>query len=146
MKYFLCAILFSFSLAAVSEDHDHDHEVSEQVGPDKGITAADEHEGIKLSSEAEKNFEIKKIKVSDRKAVEIPKSAVVTAGTEVNLYRVREGFFKRVDFDVIRKNSASLIVKSADLKAGDEVVTAGVQFVRFAELAAFGGEIEGHSH
>lgn len=134
------------------EEAGHKHEGEEgeeessQVGPDKGILEASEKQGIKLSPEAEKNFEISKSKVVNASSIELPKSAIVTAGTEINLFRLRNGFYKRVDFNLISKTANSIIVKSTELAAGDEIVTAGMNFIRLAELAAFGGAAEGHSH
>lgn len=134
------------------EEAGHKHEGEEgeeessQVGPDKGILEANEKEGIKLSPEAEKNFDISKSKVTNASSIELPKSAIVTAGTEINLFRLRKGFYKRVDFNLISKGANSIVVKSTELVAGDEIVTAGMNFIRLAELAAFGGAAEGHSH
>lgn len=134
------------------EEAGHKHEGEEgeeessQVGADKGILEANEKDGIKLSPEAEKNFEILKSKVINASSIELPKSAIVTAGTEINLFRLRNGFYKRVDFSLISKSTNSIVVKSAELAAGDEIVTAGMNFIRLAELAAFGGAAEGHSH
>ena len=134
------------------EEAGHKHEGEEgeeessQFGPDKGILEASEKQGIKLSPEAEKNFEISKSKVINASSIELPKSAIVTAGTEINLFRLRNGFYKRVDFNLISKGANSIVVKSTDLIAGDEIVTAGMNFIRLAELAAFGGAAEGHSH
>lgn len=128
------------------EGEEGHEEESTQVGPDKGVLEASESQGIKLSPEAEKNFDIAKSKVTNASYVQLPKSAIVTAGTEINLFRLRNGFYKRVDFNLISKNGNSILVKSTDLAAGDEVVTSGMNFIRLAEIAAFGGAAEGHSH
>ena len=128
-------------------DHDEhgEHEEGAQVGPNKGILEASESEGIKLSPEAEKNFELSRIKVSGN-TVEIPKIAVVTAVAEVNVFRYRNGFYKRIDFAQVGRSSASVTIQSKDLKPGDEIVIQGLGFLRLAEIAAFGGAPEGHSH
>jgi hypothetical protein len=128
------------------EGDEHGHEENNQVGPGKGIVSASEEDGIQISPEAEKNFEIKKIKVPIQAQFEIPKAAVVTAGTEVNLYRFREGRYKRVDFDFVSKADKKVVVKSKELKSGDEIVVQGMGLLRIAEIAAFGGAPEGHSH
>lgn len=135
------------------EDHkhaeggdDHGEEENSQVGPDKGIIAASESEGIKLSQEAEKNFEIQRVKIGQSGQIEIPKTAIVTAGEEVNLFRYRNGFYKRVDFQQIGKNGSKIKVRSKDLKNGDEIALTGLGFLRLAEVSAFGGAAEGHSH
>lgn len=124
--------------------HNHEEEVS-FVGPDKGVLEAKEDQGIKLSTEAEKNFEISKVKISNG-LLEIPKRALVTAGTEINVYRFRGGFYKRVDCEVVKQNAELITIKSSDLKIGDEIVTRGVGFIRLAELMTFDDAPEGHSH
>lgn len=150
---------------AEPEDHDEDHggegeshdshegenaghgeeEENSQAGPDKGILAASADEGIKLSPEAEKHFEVRKMKVTAL-PVEVPRAAVVTAGIEVNLFRFRDGFYKRVDFVLIRRTAKTVVLRSSDLKIGDEIALTGLGFLRTAESAAFGGAPEGHSH
>lgn len=134
------------------KEHDHEHghghseEGNDQVGPGKGIVSASEKEGIRISPEAEKNFEIKRIRVVSPSQLEIPKSAIVTAGTETNLFRYRNGHYKRIDFVFIKKSSQQILVSSKDLRSDDEIVVHGIGLLRIAEIAAFGGAPEGHSH
>jgi hypothetical protein len=128
------------------DEHAHGEEENPQVGPNKGILAASEDQGIKLSPEAEKNFEIQKFKITAASSFEIPKDAVVTAGLEVNLYRYRAGFYKRIDFDQLSRSGNKISIRSKDLKSGDEIAITGLGFLRIAEIAAFGGAPEGHSH
>lgn len=128
------------------EGDGHGHEENENIGPGKGIVSASEKVGIQISPEAEKNFEIQKVNVTNPNQLELPKSAIVTAGIEVNLYRFREGHYKRVDFEFISKSDKTVVVKSQDLKSGDQIVVRGMGLLRIAEIAAFGGAPEGHSH
>ena len=134
------------------ESHEHgksdehgEHEESAQVGPDKGILEASESEGFKLSPEAEKNFGLSRVKVSSE-SIELPKSAIVTAVAEVNVFRYRKGFYKRVDFSEVNRSQDKVRIRSKDIKPGDEIVVHGLGFLRIAEIAAFGGAPEGHSH
>lgn len=126
------------------EDEGHEEENS-QIGSNKGILEAHKEKGFRLSPEAEKNFELEKVKVSSDQ-LEIPSQAVVTAGVEVNLYRLREGFYSRIDFTEVRKSANNLVIKSKDLKPGDEIVVKGLGFLRMTEIAAFDGAPAGHSH
>lgn len=128
------------------DEHAQNEEENPQVGPNKGILAASEDEGIKLSPEAEKNFEIQKLKVSNPTSIEIPKDSLVTAGVEVNLYRYRAGFYKRIDFEQLSRSKNKISIRSRDLQSGDEIAITGLGFLRIAEIAAFGGAPEGHSH
>lgn len=131
-----------------ADDHkteEHGVSANDQVGIGKGIVEANEVSGFKLSPEAEKNFEIKKINVSSQ-VVEIPNGAIVTAVNEINIFRYRSGFYRRIDFDFVSKGRGKTQIKSKDLKVGDEIIISGLGFLRLAEIAAFGGAPEGHSH
>jgi len=127
------------------EHKDHAEE-NTQVGPDKGITEASEKDGIKISQAAERNFDIERIKVHSSGPILISKKAIVTSGDEVNLYRFRNGYYKRIDFSIANKVGDQISVTSKELKAGDEIVIRGMGYLRVAEIAAFGGAPEGHSH
>lgn len=134
---------------AEEKEHAHNEEAAEEnqnVGPDRGITAADEHEGIKLSAEATKNFDLKTIELSGAAPWEIPSSALLTSGEEINIYRVRSGFYKRIDFNLLSKTATHMKVTSKELMKGDAIVIHGIGFLRTAEITAFGGAPEGHSH
>lgn len=135
---------------AVGEDHEkegrEESESNPQVGEGKGIIAASEKFGFKLSPQAEKNFEIKKIKISNSKSVQIPKSAIVTSGAEVNVYRFRDGYYKRIDFARVGQSGNTIMIQSSELNSSDELVISGTSFLRTAELTAFDGAPTGHSH
>lgn len=126
--------------------HHDEEEGGGSVGPEKGITEANEKTGIKLSPEAVKNFDLKTIALKGNGPWTLAWAAKLEALEEVNLYRKRDGAFKRIDFTITKKTGDQMTITSKDLKAGDEVVTNGVGFLRIAELAAFGGAPEGHSH
>lgn len=147
------AVSFASKAAETHEEH-HDHHESEEVheenanvGAGKGITEYNDEAGFKLSPEAEKNFSLKFLALDKKGPWSVPSSAVLYAGEEINIYRVRSGFFKRVDFVAISKKSkGSQIIQSAELRAGDQIVIEGVGFLRAAEIVATGGAPEGHSH
>ena len=130
------------------EGHQHgeEEEGGGNVGPEKGIIEANERNGFKLSVEALKNFELKLKKLSGDGPWALPNAAIVHSGEERNIYRLRAGFFKRIDFETIRKSELERVVDSDDMREGDEIVVDGLGFLRIAELAAFGGVAHGHSH
>lgn len=133
------------------EAHDHEHEEEHEeenasIGPDKGIVESDEEKGFKLSSEAIKNFGLSYQKLSSVGPWTVPRSAILFSGEEINIYRMRNGYFKRIDFTEIAKDSSSLKIRSDELKEGDEVVTKGIGFLRAAEIVASGDAPEGHHH
>lgn len=116
-----------------------------QVGPTKGILEAEKGKGFKLSPEAEKKFEIQKIKVGAG-LILVPKNAIVTSGEEINIFRLRGGFYSRIDFIEVSRSASSITIKSKDLMVGDEIVIKGIGFLRMTEIAAFDGAPAGHSH
>lgn len=130
---------------AHGEEGEHE-EGGSAVGPEKGITEANEKDGFKLSPEALKNFGIKTVSAQPGVALTLPRRAIFFGLKERNLFRVRNGFFKRIDFATVSKSKTEYTVKSSDLQPGDQVVIEGVGFLRIAELAATGGVGEGHSH
>mgnify|MGYP003393911843 CR=1 FL=1 len=127
------------------EEHE-DHDENARVGPGKGILEASEADGIKLSPEAEKNFGIARQKITSLASIGISKTTVVTAVAEVNVFRYRNGFYKRIDFEEVSRSQDKIAIRSKDLKMGDEIVIDGLGYLRIAEIAAFGGAPEGHSH
>ena len=133
-----------------SDGHDHgegeEEEGGSSVGPEKGITEFSERNGFKLSAEALKNFDLKYLKLNGDGPWALPKAALVHSGEETNLFRKRNGFFKRIDFQTTKNAGNQLTVDSDDLREGDEVVVVGLGFLRIAELAATGGVAHGHSH
>jgi hypothetical protein len=153
----ILATAVSFSAEHEKAGHEHDEkaeggeahaeeEANPGVGPEKGILSADEHEGFKLSPEAIKSFELQHQKLNGPSPWKLPRTALLLAGEERNIYRVREGNYKRIDFKVLKDAPDSMTIESSDLKTGDEVVIKGLGFLRIAELSAFGGAPEGHSH
>lgn len=126
--------------------HGEHEEESSSVGPDKGITTYSEADGFKLSPEAIKNFELQTLKVRNVEPWNIPNSSVLYSGEEINIYRMRNGFFKRIDFSIVSKGATEMKIRTPELKPGDEIVIQGVAFLRTAEIVATGGAPEGHSH
>lgn len=133
--------VLALAFAVSGRAHEHEEENS-AVGPDKGITAYEEDKGFKLSPEAEKTFEITTSAFSGG-SISLPKSAVFRGLEVTNLFRVRDGFYRRIDFKTLSKTADRIVVSSPDLASGDRVVLTGVGFLRIVELQA-GGGIEDH--
>jgi len=125
---------------------DQHEEENTKIGTDKGILKADKNLGFILSPEAIKNFGIKTIKVTGSSMGKVPFNARVLSKEEVNLFRMRNGFIKRIDFVKLSTVGDFMRIQSSELANGDELITDGVGFVRIAEITAFGGAAEGHSH
>lgn len=158
MKLFFILTIFFFSFffkPAFSNDHapHHDHEEDSDkdkdeheneeeaaggVGPNNAVTAADEHDGIKLSPKTIKLIELK-TELYDGQT--IPKSALVFYQDKIGVYRLRDGWFKLVPVTF----NSQLLPQSKDLRSDDQIVTQAMGLLRVAELDAFSGEV-GHSH
>jgi hypothetical protein len=121
--------------SAGHDDHDDHDDHKEENKPD----------GFKLNAVSMKTFELKFVKYIPQKTI-VSKNAVYKGLNEVNLYRVRAGVFKRIDFNILSKNNDSYLVSSPDLSPGDEIVVHGIGFLRIAEIAASGGLSDSHSH
>lgn len=120
------------------EEHGGEHGESEEeaslggVGIGNAVTAADEHDGVKLSPKA---METMGIKTSPYEGCPVPDAALVFYQDKVGVYRLRDGWIKLIEIPHA----------GDDLNPGDQVVTQGAGLVRAAELDAFSGEV-GHSH
>jgi hypothetical protein len=160
MKYlitFVITLMLSLAGVAILRAEDHgDHEKKHahgekdehggSVGPDKGILEASVDGAIRISPEALRNFELKTIRLAGSGPWTLPPSAKLQSLEEENVYRLRNGFYKRVEFVVSKRTASEMTIGADNLKAGDEVVISGIGFLRIAEIAAFGGAPEGHSH
>lgn len=147
-------ILFSFVVFAfvgqvnASEKHDEHKEDHKEGHKDDHKDEHDEEaklDGFKMTPASIKTFELKFVKYLGVKTL-VTKDAIYKGLDEVNLYRVRDGLFKRIDFKILSKEKNSYFISSPNLKVGDEIVTSGVGFLRMAEIAASGGLESSHSH
>ncbi len=131
-----------------SEKHDHDeHEESEEeslggVGKNNAVTAADEHDGIRLSPKAIQTLGIKTAPFSKGT---IPASALVRYQDNIGVYRLRDDWFKLLPVTIKSQQGDSLVIVAEELKRDDQVVVVGTGLMRAAELDAFSGEAS-HSH
>ena len=139
----LCLI----SLNVIGEDHEHkdahkdehadDHRSEHNDGPHEN--------GFTLNGAATKNFNLQFVDYVSPATV-ISSNAILKSLSEINVYRFREGFYKRIDFKTLEKNRETLKITSSELATGDKIVVSGVGFLRIAEIAASGGISDSHSH
>lgn len=169
LKIILCSFLIILSTSIFgSEGHDNGHkdehknehaaeknkEVHADHDADHGGKHGDKHDehgkesnenGFKLNDSAIKTFEIKIVKIASPQ-IKISKDAIYKGLNEVNVYRFRDGLFKRIDFKTLSQDKGDYLISSSDLKSGDGVVINGIGFLRMAEIAASGGLSDSHSH
>lgn len=154
---FFSLCLLSISVVAEDDDgHGHEKEHKGEYKEDHKedpIEAHDDHDdhsgpasdGFKLSTTAIKNFELT---YTDYKVngTTISSKAIFRSLSEVNIYRMRSGLYKRIDFKTLEKNKDTWKVSSPDLISGDKIVVSGIGFLRIAEIAASGGLSDSHTH
>lgn len=139
MKKICLGILMSLMvLPSLATAHDHEAAESAAVGPDKGILEADPVSGFRLSPEALRHFEIKTQRLVGTGPWTVPIAARLLSGEEISAYRLRDGHFRRIATQTVRRLNDDWLIRSVDLRAGDAVVISGVAFLRLAELSAFG--------
>lgn len=128
------------------KDHDEEEEeeASSSVGLDKGIIAKSEN-GIQLAPDAMSTFDLRTIDFTGS-PFRLLKSAIVDIKDEKSVFRLRDGWYKRVHFKTVRSDSDNVFIESSSLKAGDKIVIQSTGFLRMAEVAAEGGAAHGHSH
>lgn len=135
-----------------AENGDHEHEKAEgheeeggsAVGPDKGILEKGEN-GFRLSPEAIESFELKMQNFS-KNTLDLPRTSLVEIKDDKFVYRIRDGWIKKVSVKVIKKNKETAILELSQFKIGDQIIISGTGFVRVSELVAEEGVSHGHSH
>lgn len=173
LKIIICSflILISASIFAIEghrnshkDDHKGDHkdehtagkttEAHVEHGDEHGDERGEKHEehdkvskedGFKLNVAAMKTFEIKTVKIASQQT-KVSRNAIYKGLNEVNIYRFRDGLFKRIDFKTLSQDKNDYLVSSPDLKIGDGIVVNGIGFLRMAEISASGGLSDSHSH
>ncbi len=122
--------------------HDDEEESTGGVGPNNAVTAADEHDGIKLSEKAIQTIGLKtEIWNGDSASGQ----TIVYHQDKTSVYRLKDGWYKLVPVTIISKADNLVHITATELVSGDLIATSGVALLRVAELDAFSGEVE-HSH
>ncbi|AUN98422.1 hypothetical protein DOM21_09060 [Bacteriovorax stolpii] len=124
-------------------EHKDEHKDEHGHGDEHGEGTSEN--GFKLNEKSTKKFGIQTVTLKAG-VVEVPREAIFKGLNEVNVYRFRDGFYKRIDFKTLENNKDVLKISSSDLKSGDQIVIQGVGFLRIAEIAASGGISDSHSH
>ncbi len=127
------------------DDHGEEKESSSSVGPEKGITAKGEN-GFKLSTEAIKTMEIQLKSVGSSSLLSIDKNTLVLVKDEKSVFRMREGWIKRVPVKILNKSNGIYSITSEAIQTGDQIVVHGTGYLRIAEVFAAEGASHGHSH
>jgi hypothetical protein len=135
MKSWLGILLLGVSLNAFGHGGG---EAEIEIGPTKGVTEVAKDKSFKLSPEAIKRLEITWAPINET-AIRIPKTAIVNALSESNVFRFRDGWFKSVPFKVLSKGE-QVTIQSPEIQKGDQIVRTGVGYLRM--IASQLGEAE----
>ncbi len=122
----------------------HDEEGGAGVGPDKGVLEKGPL-GIKLAPEAVKTIGAKLIPVAGP-TTSVPENAVVRIKATKSVFRVRDGWYKRIPVEVLGGQKGSVTVRSEELKSTDQIVSTNAGFIRMAEVIAEEGASHSHAH
>jgi len=122
--------------------HGDEEESTGGVGPNNAVTAADEHDGIKLS---EKAIQTIGLKTESWNGKSVSGQTIVYHQDKTSVYRLKDGWYKLVPVTIISKTDNLVHITATELVSGDLIATSGVGLLRVADLDAFSGEV-GHSH
>jgi len=104
-----------------------------EVGPGKGVTEVAPDKSFKLAPEAVQRLEISFLTLGQA-PYRVPKSSISQTLKDSEMYRVRAGWIKSVDFKIVSKSGPDVVVTSIELKPGDQIVDHGVGFIRIIAL------------
>lgn len=123
----------------------HGHEEGGSVvGPDKGIIEKGAL-GIKLSPEAVSTIQPEMIPWQAG-SMSIPYLGLVRIKESKSVYRVRNGFYKRVPVTVESRQGEKVTIRVPGLAAGDQIVISQTGFLRIAEVITEEGASHSHAH
>ncbi len=137
----LLVLLISLNVFASGEEA-----ISTQYGAGKAVEAYSKEDGFKLSVKAIKTLGIEFIKLDQSSRWKVPQSSLVNIKQSFMVYRRFDGWLTMVLVKVISKDSQFAVIESADLESGDEVVTAGVHFVRMTDADLNSGTVDSCAH
>lgn len=129
-----------------SDETDHDdHTDSKSIDKDKAIQEVNERNGFKLSPQAIDTLKIK-FKNIENNIFTISKESLVVSKYDRGIYRYRDGFFKFIDVQIIKKDKLNHLVKIEDFEKGDQVVISGVKLLKVSDVFSTDTAEYGHSH
>jgi hypothetical protein len=108
--------------------------------PGKAVYETSSELGMKLNEKALKNIEVRTKKIDRITLLSIPIEGLVFFQNHIGVYRLRDGWFKLIKVQVMKKNDSEATIQTSELRSGDEIAIHGADLLRVAELDAFGGE------
>ena len=111
---------------------------SAEERPGKAVYETSAELGMRLGDKPLKNIEVKTIPYSSLSNQVIPIESLVHFQDQIGIYRLRDGWFKLIKIQIIKKKEKLVTVRTKELQEKDEVVIHGADLLRVAEMDAFG--------
>lgn len=106
--------------------------------PGKAVFETSPEQGMKLTEKALKNIEVKTTKAVSGSQYLLPLESLVYFQDQVGIYRLRQGWFKLVKVEVMKKRGKESLVRTNEIQSGDEIAIHGADLLRVSEMDAFG--------
>ncbi len=139
---FVVLPLSKFSLSLAAEVKSAEPRVQKEDPPvkKKAVPETSKTDGFRLSEKATRTISLVTKPIVSAPEFTIPVRALVHSLDLLGIYRLRNGWYKLVPIEVVRKKESELTVRSHEIKADtDRVVTNGIELLRATEMEAFGG-------
>lgn len=132
-----------------ARESDHGH-ADGHVGQGKAIVAVEgAGERFKLSEKAEEVMGIvteQVEKVPGESRFWVPVASLVEFQEHLGVYRKKKGWYELLHINSIRRDGRRILVAALQLRAKDQVASAGAGLLRVAHLQALGQGGHGHAH
>lgn len=139
--FFLSLMILSFIVSPAFADGDHSAPATAD-----GAAKLLEDGDFTLTPQAEKRMGIQWQKLLGDNEWRVPKEAIVQIKFTNAVYRKFEGRITLIVLESMKETGNKVLVKSADLAAGDEVAIRGTKFLRLAEVDISSGTVDNCSH
>ncbi|WP_413580696.1 hypothetical protein [Bdellovibrio sp. HCB288] len=144
----LKAFMFFYLSCFFGEAFAHDAAIGEatRIGPGKAIEHFDAEQGFKLSQKAMKSLGVSFKPLTGKGPWSVPKSSIVQIKQSHAVYRRYDGWISMVLVKVISDGKDSVLIKSEDLEAEDEIAVKGVPFLRMTDSDLNAGTVDSCAH
>ena len=146
MKIHIVILMGIMSIGLILASENKKSDTTVEIKPSGAVTAFNKEDGFKLSEKAMKNLGISFNSINGNGPWAIPKSSLVRIKHSVGVYRKWDGWITMVLVDIIGQTNNTVIVKSLDLEAKDEVAITGVSFLRMTEADLNSDTVDACAH
>ncbi len=127
------AVLPTYGLCR-EPDEDNEKEERPAYAKETAVIAVSHENGFQLSEKAKMTLGLGFLKLDGSPPWKIPAESLVVLQDHAGVYRLRDGWFKLVQVDVIGRSASELTIQCPDLKSPDAIVTQHVAHLRVADI------------